>query len=354
MQRSFGAGALIGSALLTLVLLGGCASASSVGGGAIDAINRGVPTRPAVERTSVVIEGTGTPRPLSKAMLRDLDQLAVDTGENVADVTRRQLGREQFASVMKTVASRDADILVSWGYENDEEYDAWVLFSEDPPPETLAKLGKAPLDVLVETGVTAQETELERVRQSLSDSLTATDGVIVSYTSIDVRDASITVSLIVSDSTVDIEAAELMALERATKVSVGDELPGPVVFTEVGETPEVTIPADLPDNSADGTVLVVGDYVRGGAAMQALVSGVIGVSDEGCITVGGNTVVAPRSSGFLDDGRIALAYLGEYAIGDTLAGTGGGYIEYGDGEGDSAFPAGYEQCGAGEWAVLEP
>ena len=352
MQRSFGAGALIGGALLTLVLLGGCASQGSIGGGAIDAINLGVPTRPAAERTSVVIEGEGTPKPLSKATLDDLDQLANDTGESVAAVTSRQLGREQFATVMQTVAARDSDILVTWGYENDKDYGAWVLFSEDPPDETVALLRKAPLDVLVETGITADEAELERVRQSLTDSLSAVDGLIVSYTGFDVRESTVDVSLIVRDSAIDVEAAELAALERATKVSVGRELPGPVNFTEVAETPDETLPADLPTISDGGAILVVGDYVRGGASMEALISGEIGVSDEGCVTVGDLVMVAPKGSGFLPDGRLAIAYLGDYAIGDTLEGTSGGVIEFGDDA--SAFPAGYEQCGAGEWAVLEP
>ena len=352
MQRSFGAGTLIGGALLALVLLGGCASVNSAGGGAIDAVNLGVPTRTAVERTSVVIEGEGKPKPLSKSTLHDLSTLADDTGESLLEVTSRALGRDQFRSLMNSVSADDSDILVSWGYENDAQYGAWVLFSEDPPDETLAKLRMAPLDVLVETGITADEKELERVRDSLTDTLGNTEGLAVATTDVDVRHSTISVSLVVRDSSVDVDAAKLRALERATKVSVGDELPGPVLFDEIAEMPDDSLPANLPSVSTDGTLLIVGDYVRGEAAMEALVSGELGVSDAGCITVGGSTMVAPAGSGFLPDGRVDLAYLGEYAIGDSIEPSSGGYLDYGtDG---TAIPEGYEQCGAGEYAVLNP
>lgn len=353
MQRSFGAGALIGGALLALVLLGGCASSNSAGGGAIDAVNLGVPTRPAASRTSVVIEGEGKPKPLSKATLQDLSTLADDTGESLLEVTSRALGRDQFRSLMKSVSANDSDILVTWGYENDAQYGAWVLFSEDPPDETIAQLRTAPLDVLVETGITADEKELERVRDSLTESLGGTDGLSVAATDIDVRHSTISVSLVVADSSVDVDAAKLRALERATKVSVGDELPGPVLFDEIAEMPDETLPANLPAISSEGTLLVVGDYVRGEPAMEALVSGEIGVSAAGCITVGGATVVAPAGSGFLPDGRLDLAYLGEYTIGDSIDPSSGGYVGYGDDDG-LPIPAGYEQCGAGEYAVLNP
>ena len=86
--------------------------------------------------------------------------------------------------------------------------------------------------------------------------------------------------------------------------------------------------------------------------MQALISGVVGVSEQGCITVGGITVVAPLGSGFLDNGRVAFTYLGDYAIGETIDEAGGGYLLYG--EGGRTIPAGFEQCGTGEYAVLQP
>ena len=114
----------------------------------------------------------------------------------------------------------------------------------------------------------------------------------------------------------------------------------------------IPVPAGVTGTAEDGTVLVVGNYDRTGGRMEALIMGELGISDEECVTVGRNTLVAPKGSGFTPDGRLFINYVGEFAIGDPIPDTGGGYITYASGT--SRLPSGYDQCGEGEWAVLNP
>jgi len=351
-HRSFGAGGPWVGVVAVMILLAGCAASEPAHLVTAGATNLGIPTRDAPHRTSIVVDGTGTAAPLPREVLNDLSTLATGTGESLDEVASRQLGRTEFRALMDAVEAQDSDILVTWGYENDAAYGAWVLFNEDPPEETLATLRRAPLDVLVETGVATDQAELDRVSESITGTLDAVDGLTVTGTTTDLRTATVTVSVLVRDSTVDVDSAKRTALQKALRVSLDDELPGPVIFDESPVITDTTVPAFVSPKAADGTLLVVGDYVRGGAGLQALVSGEVGVSPQGCITVGGITVVAPRGSGFLPNGRVALTYLGDYAIGEPIDESSGGYILYG--KGGRAIPAGFEKCGAGEYAVLQP
>jgi hypothetical protein len=99
--------------------------------------------------------------------------------------------------------------------------------------------------------------------------------------------------------------------------------------------------------SDDGVVLVVSR--DSDARMQALVSGTVGVTDTGCIALDDAVLVAPEGSTISADGEtVSLTGVGEFRLGDSLPGTGGGWTVWGD------DGAGFGDCGSGEYAVLQP
>ena len=114
-------------------------------------------------------------------------------------------------------------------------------------------------------------------------------------------------------------------------------------------------PITLPGQSADaspadgqGLILLISP-VGGGAAMEANVAGVLGVSPEGCLTVGDTVLVAPPGSRVIEGG-VHLEGIGDLALGQRVAASGGS-VEIGRMP-VALRPTGYEQCGAGEVAVI--
>lgn len=90
----------------------------------------------------------------------------------------------------------------------------------------------------------------------------------------------------------------------------------------------------------------------GGAKFEALVSGRLGVDNRGCVTLGGDALVAPKGSAIGDDGRtVSIEGVGMFMLGDDLPPVGGGYEEYAD---PSEVPAERKVCSGTDFAVLTP
>ena len=199
----------------------------------MSAVNLGIPTRDGAERTSVILHGTGTPNLLAKSKVAELTKEASDTGVPLNELFAQERGRSQFRTVMSTIGRDNADILVSWGLDPTDSYDAWVLFNEEPPADVTAALGATPLDVLLEYGVNTDAVELERVTDAIHSTLANVDGITLTSATWDVRQSKITVDLVVKDSSVDVESAKREALEEATEVSIDGELPGVIEFDAI-------------------------------------------------------------------------------------------------------------------------
>lgn len=72
--------------------------------------------------------------------------------------------------------------------------------------------------------------------------------------------------------------------------------------------------------AGDTTLLVAG---AGAIGFEAMVSGEVGVNDQGCVTIGGWLVVAPAGSTMTADGVIELAGYEPVEVGDAFEGAGG-------------------------------
>jgi hypothetical protein len=121
-------------------------------------------------------------------------------------------------------------------------------------------------------------------------------------------------------------------------------LPDP---TRPDPTPVAASPPGSPQGSPP-TILLL-SRAAGGASMEANVSGVLGISPQGCVTVAEYPLVAPPGSTVTGDG-VHLQGIGDVAFGQRIAAS-GGVVEV-DMMPLGMRPAGYEQCEAVELAVI--
>jgi hypothetical protein len=83
--------------------------------------------------------------------------------------------------------------------------------------------------------------------------------------------------------------------------------------------------------------------------MEALVSGVVGISPQGCVTVAEYVMVALPGSAVAEN-SVHLVGIGDVAFGQTIKAS-GGFIDV-DMIPVGMRPAGFEQCEAVELAVI--
>lgn len=74
--------------------------------------------------------------------------------------------------------------------------------------------------------------------------------------------------------------------------------------------------------------------------MDAIVSGVLGVNDQGCLTIDGgdapHVLIAPYGSTAVDDETVDLVGLGRFRVGDSVRGA-GGWLDVPAGQSAPAF-----------------
>ena len=108
-----------------------------------------------------------------------------------------------------------------------------------------------------------------------------------------------------------------------------------------------------PSASANGTPAVLLTYLYDSSLphMEASISGELGISASGCVTIGDFVLVAPHGSTIVGD-RVHLESIIDAALGDEIQAP-GGFLDVLTIPSDSR-PRGYEQCGARELAIISP
>lgn len=110
--------------------------------------------------------------------------------------------------------------------------------------------------------------------------------------------------------------------------------------------------ADPPTEGGPVATRLLVSKEDGDAKFEALMSGRLGVDDRGCVTLGGDALVAPKGSAIGDDGRtVSIKGVGTFRLGDGLPPVGGGHEEYADW---SQVPAEQRACSGTDFAVLTP
>jgi len=89
----------------------------------------------------------------------------------------------------------------------------------------------------------------------------------------------------------------------------------------LNDGPAVPLPMPVePGNGATTPTLLVAPETRDG--LEALVGGVLEVNAAGCVSVGGDILIAPFGS-YASDSTIVLAGWGDFELGETFSASGG-------------------------------
>jgi hypothetical protein len=125
--------------------------------------------------------------------------------------------------------------------------------------------------------------------------------------------------------------------------------PGSATLSPTPADPTPVVASSPGSEQGSPPVILLVTRVGGGASMEALVSGVVGISPTGCVTVAEHVMVAPPGSAVTGNG-VHLAGIGDVAFGQTIKAS-GGFVDV-DMIPAGMRPTGVEQCEAVELAVI--
>lgn len=200
----------------------------------------GPPVRAAGPLQEELVRGTGKVPPIDPAELRDLQQLAKQTGEDLEVLKARHRGQSQFGILANRFAFGQQEIWVSGGVARDgEPGDYWLVFTRRPPAKVFARLRQLETDTNVMFGAPATAREIRRLSNAVLSSLSGHQGVFSEIgTGTDRHGASATITYSVDPAATPQPTRADLDRYRAESLAAGaarfkdGTMPVPVEFVE--------------------------------------------------------------------------------------------------------------------------
>lgn len=171
---------------------------------------------------SIVVEGHGTVS-MSPEESEDLRAYLASEGANVsADEVAALRAQGSFSALVGAVADEYTDLYAGAALEVTERADAWILFTEQPPPAVLAQVAELPMTVEIRWGAPATMTELEAATAAALEgvSLARPDATLIAFSAPD--GSALTVQY--GDDASREDATVTAELTDAARTAVVDEM----------------------------------------------------------------------------------------------------------------------------------
>lgn len=211
------------------------------------------------ELSAFVVDGTGEPSDLSDAQLRDIRQLAKQSGKSETEVVNESVGQAEFADLAYRIETGDPDLFVGAGLTRDNSRTGgFLIFTKMPSPEVVEQVAKLPMDVEIRYGARWSQAALEAASEKVIEAAMHSPGVGTVVTSLD-REAGQVVVMYATDGDQVPDVEELSRnVAAASQASTGN-----------GSGPGVRVVRDDEVSKGEYEVVVQGGRVlrQGGTDM---------------------------------------------------------------------------------------